>query len=133
MSNTMQEYLKKIWAYVPADVEYFWMAKLKDGKILSQYDENGGHLFKEVLKEQENGNLDSIGWFSAFPFKQPVIQKLQDGQRAILFIRHKKSIGKDGTTHERIYAIGWQATIKGKNVKHISFIYPDGRIIGGEE
>jgi hypothetical protein len=59
----------------------------------------------------------------------PMSVSLEGGKRWIVF---SKVIGQIGSSTKgkqiRIYAIGWQATVGGRNVKSISWVYPDGGV-----
>ena len=51
---------------------------------------------------------------------------LGEGKRWIIFSR---IFGKTGTPNRtRLYAIGYQQTVKGVNIKHLTWVYPNGTI-----
>jgi hypothetical protein len=76
------------------------------------------HQISLIPKEQGNG--------------MPVVTaRLGDGKRWILFSRVVGQI--NGPKSLRMYAIGWQKTVKGSNIKSIQWVYPGGTIENAEE
>ena len=62
----------------------------------------------------------------------PVVStQLGDGKRWIIFSRVYGAL--TGTAKIRLYALGWQTTVGGVNVKAIMWVYPDSSIECGEE
>jgi hypothetical protein len=56
---------------------------------------------------------------------------LGEGKRWIVFSR---IFGKTGTPkRRRVYAIGYQQTVKGVNIKHLTWVYPNGTIESANE
>lgn len=49
-----------------------------------------------------------------------------EGRRWIVFSRVFGRMGQEARI--RLYAIGWQATVKGRNVRSINWIYPNGTV-----
>lgn len=61
------------------------------------------------------------------PTPLPVVTvALGDGRRWIVFSRVFGKI--DGGQQVRLYCIGWQRTVKGVNVKSLTWVYPNGAI-----
>lgn len=68
-------------------------------------------------------------------FRLPVVTvKLKPDDRWIVFSRIYGQVAgpKVGKTI-RMYAIGWQRTVRGVNVKSLTWIYPNGAVEVGEE
>jgi len=94
----------------------------------------------EIVLGQEDGwidtyrrLLDTATRLSLSPRNDslPFVSVALEGKRWIYFSR---VCGKMGTERRaRLYAIGWQDTVNGKNVKCILWIYPDGTIECAEE
>ena len=77
--------------------------------------------------------LDSAARLSLIPKdgqKLPVVSvQLGNGRRWVLFSRIVSRVGGKSV---RLYAIGWQQTINGINVKSLTWVYPNGTIENGE-
>jgi len=99
-------------------VLYSWVAVYNNGSSLSEFDGNGRHLFKEIDQDK----LDQLSWASSDPTKTTYTVHIAPWQRVILFRRHhfNERTGEDYV----LYALGWQATIDGRNYKSILFIDP---------
>ena len=54
--------------------------------------------------------------------------KLGDGKRWIYFSRVIGKLNYPDVKRQRLYAIGWQKTIRGENVKCLLWVHPDGSI-----
>lgn len=61
----------------------------------------------------------------------PFVSVALEGKRWIYFSRVYGEI--NSLKRVRLYAIGWQDTVNGKNVKCILWVYPDGSIECAEE
>lgn len=104
--------------------EYIWKAEYQDGFSLLQYDTEGReHLFKEIDQDR----LKVFSWVPRYGHGPIYSIKLQSYQRLIAFRR----VAYTPSTGERktIYALGWQATINGKNYKSINFIHPGQSVV----
>lgn len=92
-------------------------------------------------------NLDEQGWLTKYrdaldnarliefiPLNSvlpPVVLPLGNGRR---FICVSRVFGSPGMGNMfRLYGFGWQATVDGRNVKHIVWIYPNGGVEVAEE
>jgi len=61
----------------------------------------------------------------------PIVLPLGNGRR---FIYVSRVFGINGVgAFLRLYAFGWQATVDGKNVKHMIWVYPNGSVEVSEE
>jgi len=85
--------------------------------------------------EEHRSRLDQADLIGLEPKKTkrlPAIRvHLKPGRRWIYFSRVFQEIN----SHRRIrlYCIGWQETVNGKNVKTLNWIYPNGAVEVGEE
>jgi len=52
-------------------------------------------------------------------------------KRLIYFRRRSTDFGADVKPDRIVYALGWQATVDGRNVKHILYIHPNGDLVLG--
>lgn len=108
---------------------YYWSAKfLADDEEVAQYTVNGEEVpYREVLNRLNAGKgLSFIEWRPTTK-GLPIFRQEIDStwQRPIVFRRHFKKMGfwTGEELEERIlFALGWQATIGGKNVKSILYI-----------
>lgn len=102
-----------------------WIAVYGEDDYLYQYNDDGsengyGDIDRERLKEFHIINKDTG--------KHVFAMSLDEGQRLI----YRKRVQMSGISGEKvweIFLVGWQQTIKGKNVQSISWIFPDGSII----
>ena len=135
------------------EITYPWTARFRDGSELRQFNSDGSeNLFRLVLDRQHDLELFSVG---------PVSVDLRDGsfnikdikligsssldgfeewgvdenlaKRIIYFRRLTRSLTGPfaGKVTHIIYAVGWQATVNGRNVKHIVYIHPNGELVFG--
>lgn len=109
---------------------FYWRVHFADGQTICEYDEKANeHLYKEVLDKVEGGGeVSSIDWYPTYEGLPMFSQELESWQRPVIFRRNK--IRMDNSGREIIYAIGWQATVGGKNYKSITYIdLPNDTII----
>lgn len=106
---------------------YYWKAEYENGSVLKQYDSNGE---ERNFNEIDQDRLDTFSWISDDNVLPTYTIDLKDWQRLIAFRRHVLRRGNDRVM---VYALGWQATINGRNYKTINYILPDGSVIMGEE
>lgn len=89
--------------------------------------------------KQYRDHLDSaraIGLVPKGPGKLPVIRvELGPGKRWVIFSRVAGRVlgGMNTDGLIRVYCIGWQSTVKGSNVKSLTWVYPAGVIENAEE
>lgn len=113
----------------------YWIARYNDGTQLTQYESDGhehnyGDIDRSKLesfiicqKAQALGHVFSID----LAIREKVIfhLHLEPEQRLIYRRRtHKTPSGDDMVT----YLVGWQQTVKGKNVQALFLIHDDGTI-----
>jgi len=118
------EYNPKIVKACP--FPYYWSAKFADGEEVAQYTAEGEEvLYQEVLNRLEVGK--GLSFIELVPLRKglPLYRQEIDStwQRPIVFRRH--FVKPSTNEHRLMFALGWQATISGKNVKSIIYIDPD--------
>ena len=107
---------------------YYWIARFGDGEEVAQYTEDGQEaLYQEVLDRLASGKGLSFVELRPTIKGLPIFRQEIDStwQRPVLFRRHFKTMGllDDRLIKERVmFALGWQATIAGKNYKSITYI-----------
>lgn len=103
---------------------YIWVAKYLDSTELKQIDNAGKeHLFSEI----DQSRLKEFSWIpTQLNFKTYSI-KLNPDQRVIAFKRNFLSVMTGLQT--TIYALGFQQTINGQNVKSIIWIGKEFSVI----
>ena len=110
---------------------HFWLAELHDGDVIVQYEYVDGeqiyHTFREAIEEEKKGNLKTVYWIPFNPAGRMLACTPGKDRRIILFQRGYINPIK-GMARPFIYALGWQATINGRNVKSIDFLMPDGSV-----
>lgn len=85
--------------------------------------------------ERYRAELEGAGRIGLVPKRAggklpPVFAALGEGRRWVIF---SQVVGRvNGPGQVRLYAIGWQATIGGRNVKALVWVYPDGHLSLGE-
>lgn len=124
--------IKEIRSYVVRTSHtHFWLAELKDEDIIPQYEIVDNVFFKrtfrEALEEEKKGNLETVYWIPFNSEGTTIACTPGDGRRIILFQRgYINPI--IGMSRPFIYALGWQTTINGRNIKSIDFLMPDGTV-----
>jgi len=111
-------------------LEYYkWELKLKDGTIIKQSADNETEPFKFNHK---NPNFKNIKIFKLIPKESDSLLRefkltIPDNATLIYF---KRTVGDTGNMFPefQIVLIGWQLNISGKNIKQITYLYPDGKI-----
>ncbi len=99
--------------------------------------------------ENDKGWMGSVDWSDATMFtlnpidgaNLPVVSVCLDGdapRRVVFFSRVLGRMMNDGSELvlkelARLYCVGWQSTIEGKNVKCLNWIYPTGAVICADE
>ncbi|MCH7561883.1 MAG: hypothetical protein IIC67_11070 [Thaumarchaeota archaeon] len=101
--------------------ELIWKAIYSDGKSLNQYNED-----KSVNKYTDI-DRNILKFFELYD-KDKLILRVHLGDSKRLIYRRRVSLRMEGTITEVIYLVGWQKTIKGKNIQSINYIFEDGHI-----
>jgi len=102
---------------------YYWLARFTDGEEVAQYTEHGREvLYQEVLNRLDTGK--GLSFIALIPTRKglPTYSQEIDSswQRPIVFRRH--FVKPSTNEHHLMFALGWQATINGKNYKSILYI-----------
>ncbi len=109
-------------------MQYRLSGQCNDGQAFSFSLEEQGWLNK--YKEQ----LDKAKFLEFIPLSSelpPIVVPLENGRR---FIYVSRVFGMQGAGMLfRLYGFGWQATVNGRNVKQIIWVYPNGGVEVGEE
>ncbi len=103
--------------------QYYWVAVYEDDSVFRQFEDNKENLFKDI----DQSRLKTFKWVSTIEGKPSHSLNIKPWQRLIAFRRVRMS--PTGKVKRTLYALGWQSTINGENVKTISWIYPNGSII----
>jgi len=111
-------------------LKYVWKAVYADGTVLKQFDENGR---ERKFSEIDQSRLKIFSWEPVYNGGRPVSVTLKEGQRLIAFRRVKWRPFLPGSTPVILYAIGWQSTVNGRNVKSITWILPDDSVVVSED
>lgn len=115
------EYNPKIAKACP--FPYYWIARFTDGEEVAQYTKDGKEvLYREVLNRLDSGR--GLSYIELRPLRKglPLYRQEIDPpwQRPIIFRRH---FVKPSTDEHRVtFALGWQATINGRNYKSVMYI-----------
>jgi len=112
------------------EIKYVWRAVYTDGTILNQFDESGK---ERAFKEIDQSRLLKFSWVPVDGQGREVSVTLRPGQRLIAFRRVKWRPFATDSKPEIYYAVGWQATVNGRNVKSISWILPDDSVVIAED
>ena len=101
-----------------------WRAVYDDGSIFPQYDGD---------KENSYHNIDRHKLI-AFCLKEPhtntdVFQMELLKDQRLIFRRRIGMDANNGDIKYLIYLVGWQQTIKGKNIQSLHWIFPDGSVL----
>ncbi len=114
------------------DPEITWLAHYDDGSTLPQYAPDG------TVNKYADVNRNRLLAFDAWQADKLLVRvDLRDdsspdiGRRRLIWrIRHQ--LGTNGT-HVKVYLIGWQRTVKGRNVQAINYLLADGPVmLGGQ-
>jgi len=105
---------------------YLWVAMLKDGTVIHQFDENGHERSTHTAY-----NPTKLAYLSLLPQKKNlshVIIKAEEGKKPIYF-RTKVCTMNMGSGQSRLIKVytgyGRELTANGKKVRHITYIDPD--------
>jgi hypothetical protein len=101
-------------------VDPCWSVVLDDGTLLTQTE--GGTLFGDLPMDQVAVLVATFG------VHRHVVH-LADGQRPVYFSKVQKRLDPStGEQHDerRIVCVGWQETVKGTNVKALTWLTEDG-------
>lgn len=113
--------------------KHLWRAHYSDGTALNEYDEAGqSHGFAEV----DQSRLVGLEFVSSEGGARGIFVKLESDARPILF-RNKRIHfnAADGSQWqgETITVLGFQKTIRNKNVKAMMVLYEDGSVLLTED
>ena len=106
---------------------YSWKVILKDNTVVEQSAPGEEEKFKF---NDSNKNFKNIKTFILLPKERNVSKvtlEIPDKGRLIYF---RRTIANTGNIFPKFHVniIGWQMTINKVNVKHITYIFPDGTI-----
>jgi hypothetical protein len=128
-------------------IKYPWTAVFKDSTIIKQFNEDGSeNLFREVLDRQDGLRhfrvgkitvdlLDGSFLVDGVTLFGSTSREYSDEtvKKRIIYFRITTRVFNAATLQQNsvnfVYAIGWQATIDGKNVKHIMYLHPNGKVV----
>lgn len=114
---------------------YHWQITLEDGSVIEQSADGEKETFKF---DSKNPNFDKIKTFKLVPKEvnshelSEVTVDIPDGAKLIYF---RRTIANTGNIFPKfqLTLVGWQMNTssdgKGKNIKYILYVYPDGKII----
>ena len=114
---------------------YHWQITLDDGRVIEQSADSEKETFKF---DSRNSDLDKIKTFKLIPKQvnshelSEVTVEIPNGAQLIYF---RRTIANTGNVFPKfqLTLVGWQMNTspdgKGKNIKYILYIYPDGKII----
>jgi len=114
---------------------YHWQVTLDDGQVIEQSNDNEKEEFKF---DSRNENLNKVRIFKLIPKQvnshelSEVTVEIPDGAQLIYF---RRTIANTGNVFPKfqLTLIGWQMNTspdgKGKNIKYILYIYPNGKIV----
>jgi len=114
---------------------YHWQITLDDGRVIEQSADNEFETFKF---DSRNKDFDNIRIFKLIP-KEVNSHELSEVTveipRDAKLIYFRRTIANTGDVFPKfqLTLIGWQMNTspdgKGKNIKYILYIYPDGKIV----
>lgn len=110
---------------------YMFVALLKDGRYISQYDRDGGyHPFKEVWSEWDRDNVVKIFYIpvkSGLPSHYCILPTPECKPIIKYFVR------QNSTMRDLLYMIGFHVKVKGENKQVARYIKSDGDYRDGPE
>ena len=111
-------------------IEYKLIIESPQGQVTVDLGNEPGWLehHRQLLKTASRISL--LPRHSGLPF---VCVALGGTRRWIYFSRVCGSLNVPNPKQIRLYAVGWQDTVGGKNVKSILWVYPDGSVECGDE
>ena len=95
---------------------------------------DGSYYAEEELGTFANVDTERVTRLDVFLKEHPPYMysvKLHDGMRPIVFQRSKQVIDLDTGNQWNEYictCFGWQKTVEGKNVKSLTWLFPDGSV-----
>lgn len=119
---------------------YHWQITLTDGRVIEQSADGDKEEFKF---DSRNPDFDKVKSIKLIPKQvnshelSEVTVDIPDGAQLIYF---RRTIANTGNLFPKfqLTLIGWQMNLssdgKGKNIKYILYVYPDGKIVatGGD-
>lgn len=117
----------------------YWKAIYKDGTSLCQYEEDGEeNKYPDIDRYKLAAfEIRKAGMVQPKSVPDQLLFKmyLEPGRRLIYRrrVQEKMRFGKKGPeiikgSREVIYLVGWQATIGGRSVQDIAYVFPDGHV-----
>ena len=104
-----------------------WSVVLDDGTRLTQAE--GGTLFKDLPFDRVR---TLVVTFSGHTH----VVELGDGRRPVYFSKAQKRLNPltgDARDERRVVCVGWQATVKGTNVKALCWLGADGTVTHADD
>lgn len=114
---------------------YHWQITLRDGTVIEQSADGDNETFKF---DSRNPDFENVGSIKLTPKEvnshelSEVTVDIPNGAKLIYF---RRTIANTGNVFPKfqLTLIGWQmntsADGKGKNIKYILYVYPDGKIV----
>jgi len=114
---------------------YRWQIMLDDGRVIEQSNDGDNEEFKF---DSRNPDFDKVKSFKLIPKQvnshelSEVTVEIPNGAKLIYF---RRTIANTGNVFPKfqLTLVGWQMNTspdgKGKNIKYILYVYPDGSII----
>ena len=113
--------------------KHLWRAHYDDGTAFDEYDQAGqSHGFAEV----DQSRLVGLEFLPAEDGGRGIFVKLEPGARPILFRNKRIHYAADTDQQwqgETITVLGFQKTIRYKNVKAMMVLYEDGSVLLTED
>ncbi len=107
--------------------KYLWVIEFLDGTKIQERNTDG--TFNKLNFEELNKRKPFVFHLCPTDDKLLKITALIDGDKRLIFI--KRRVGKmslssgDSGIIKTYYAVGWQCTVEGKNVKNILWVDPE--------
>jgi hypothetical protein len=103
-----------------------WLAVYKDQSYLKQYNADGSE------NKYADINRDQLLAFALLSDENKLVLSVEF-ERPTQKLVYRRRVFTDlvGKIKGVIYLVGWHETINGKNIKCISYVYPDGHIVMG--
>lgn len=100
-----------------------WQAEYSNGSILNQYNDDGS---KNSYRQIERKGLKTFSLLSVESGETTVTIELSPKKRLIWRMRTAKNLYNG--TEIRVYIVGWQQKVRGRNEQEIHCVFPDGRV-----
>jgi hypothetical protein len=121
---------------MPGYGTYFWFCRYNDGTVVTQppFDKVTGKGTN--LNEVDFNRVVELGWlpFSGSKGVKPVTVNIDPSwQRGILLTNAGFQWLPVRKELDRVFMVGWQATVEGKNIRNVLYILPSGEVISSGE